>query len=154
MGLLGRAWVSSLPKFFLGNSFHFWKLPPGFCINNMDNVYYPIFLGSIWYTVLTLEYTENCIVSVPASVKTLSQNEGFSLGKAHESVFSLSQPLTLSTTPTNHIPNCPRYHNNPTHYTQQHCYTQQHYYFVAPTTRHNTNDLEALKHCDRQDFNT
>lgn len=40
----GRAWVSSLPKFFLGNSFHFWKLPPGFCINNMDNVYYPIFL--------------------------------------------------------------------------------------------------------------
>ena len=98
MGLLGRAWVSSLPKFFLGKYFHFWKLPPGFCINNMDNVYYPIFLGSVWYTVLTLEYTENCIVSVPASVKTLSQNEGFSLGKAHESVFSLSQPLTLSTT--------------------------------------------------------
>ena len=40
----GRAWVSSLPKFFVGNSFHFWKLPPLFCINNMDNVYYPIFL--------------------------------------------------------------------------------------------------------------
>ena len=72
LGLLGRAWVSSLPKFFLGNSFHFWKLPPLFCINSRDNVYYPIFLGSIWYTVLTLEYTENCIVSVPASVKTLS----------------------------------------------------------------------------------
>ena len=98
MGLLGRAWVSSLPNFFLGKYFHFWKLPPLFCINSRDNVYYPIFLGSIWYTVLTLEYTENCIVSVPASVKTLSQNEGFSLGKAHESVFSLSQPLTLSTT--------------------------------------------------------
>ena len=98
MGLLGRAWVSSLPKFFLGKYFHFWKLPPLFCINNMDNVYYPIFLGSIWYTVLTLEYTENCIVSVLATVKTLSQNERFSLGKAHESVFSLSQLFTLSTT--------------------------------------------------------
>ena len=40
----GRAWVISLPNFFLGNSFHFWKPPPGLCINNMDNVYYPIFL--------------------------------------------------------------------------------------------------------------
>ena len=40
----GRAWVISLPKFFLGKYFHFWKLPPGLCINNMDNVYYPIFL--------------------------------------------------------------------------------------------------------------
>ena len=43
--LLGRAWVSSLPIFFLVNSFQFWKLPPPFCINNMDNVYYPIFLS-------------------------------------------------------------------------------------------------------------
>ena len=41
----GRAWVSSLPIFFLGNSFQFWKLPPYLCINNMDNVYYPIFLS-------------------------------------------------------------------------------------------------------------
>ena len=41
----GRAWVSSLPIFFLGNSFQFWKLPPPFCINNKDNVYYPIFLS-------------------------------------------------------------------------------------------------------------
>ena len=40
----GRAWVSSLPKFFLGKYFHFWKPPPYFCINNMDNVYYPVFL--------------------------------------------------------------------------------------------------------------
>ena len=40
----GRAWVSSLPKIFLGKYFQFWKPPPGFCINNMDNVYYPIFL--------------------------------------------------------------------------------------------------------------
>lgn len=30
----GRAWVSSLPIFFLGNSFQFWKLPPYFCINS------------------------------------------------------------------------------------------------------------------------
>ena len=43
--LLGRAWVSSLPNFFLGNSFQFWKLPPYLCINNSDNVYYPIFLS-------------------------------------------------------------------------------------------------------------
>ena len=41
----GRAWVSSLPIFFLGNSFQFWKLPPPFCINSSDNVYYPIFLS-------------------------------------------------------------------------------------------------------------
>ena len=40
----GRAWVISLPNFFLGNSFQFWKLPPGFCIKSRDNVYYPIFL--------------------------------------------------------------------------------------------------------------
>ena len=40
----GRAWVSSLPKFFLGKYFHFWKPPPLFCINSMSNVYYPIFL--------------------------------------------------------------------------------------------------------------
>ena len=32
--LLGRAWVISLPKFFLGKYFHFWKLPPLFCINS------------------------------------------------------------------------------------------------------------------------
>ena len=40
----GRAWVISLPKFFLGKYFQFWKLPPLFCINSMSNVYYPIFL--------------------------------------------------------------------------------------------------------------
>ena len=41
----GRAWMISLPKFFLGKYFQFWKLPPGFCINSRDNVYYPIFLA-------------------------------------------------------------------------------------------------------------
>ena len=30
----GRAWVISLPKFFLGKYFHFWKLPPLFCIKS------------------------------------------------------------------------------------------------------------------------
>lgn len=65
----GRAWVSSLPKFFLGKHSHFWKLPPLFCINSMSNVYYPIFLGSVWYTVLTVEYTGNCIIGIGAAVK-------------------------------------------------------------------------------------
>ena len=41
----GRAWVISLPKFFLGKHSQFWKLPPYLCINNRDNVYYPIFLS-------------------------------------------------------------------------------------------------------------
>ena len=68
----GRAWVISLPKFFLGKYFHFWKLPPYFCINSRDNVYYPIFLGSVWYTVLTVGYTVNCIIGIGASVKMLS----------------------------------------------------------------------------------
>ena len=46
VGVLGgRAWVSSLPIFFLGKYFQFWKLPPYFCIKSRDNVYYPIFLG-------------------------------------------------------------------------------------------------------------
>ena len=45
LGLLGRAWVISLPKFFLGKYFQFWKPPPLFCINSRDNVYYPIFLA-------------------------------------------------------------------------------------------------------------
>ena len=30
----GRAWVISLPKFFLEKYFHFWKLPLYFCINS------------------------------------------------------------------------------------------------------------------------
>ena len=30
----GRAWVSSLPKFFVGKYFHFWKPPPLFCIKS------------------------------------------------------------------------------------------------------------------------
>ena len=30
----GRAWVLSLPNFFLGKYFHFWKLPLLFCIKS------------------------------------------------------------------------------------------------------------------------
>ena len=41
----GRAWVISLLKFFIGNSFQFWKLPPGLCINSRYNVYYHVFLA-------------------------------------------------------------------------------------------------------------
>ena len=73
----GRAWVISLPKFFLGKYFHFWKLPPYFCINSRDNVYYPVFLACyiIWKT--GIKYTVICIVSVCRSVKMLSQYERF-----------------------------------------------------------------------------
>ena len=93
------------------------------------------------------------MAGIGASVKTLSQNEGFSLGKAHESVFSLpnpslypqpNQPHTkLSTIPQTTLQQHQHYYN-----TSQPCY------FLHSTTRHNTNDLKALKHCDRQDFNT
>ena len=69
----GRAWVSSLPKFFIGNSFQFWKLPPGFCINNMVNVYYPIFLTCYIVRLSNIKYTLICIVSVCMSVKMLSE---------------------------------------------------------------------------------
>ena len=73
----GRAWVSSLPKFFLGKYFQFWKLPPLFCINSRDNVYYPIFLACYIVRKTGIKYTVSCIVSVCRSVKMLSQNETF-----------------------------------------------------------------------------
>ena len=70
--LLGRAWVSSLPIFFLGNSFQFWKLPPYLCINNMDNVYYPIFLSCYIIRIINIKYAVICIISEYASVKMVS----------------------------------------------------------------------------------
>ena len=109
----GRAWVISLPKFFLGNSFHFWKLPPGLCINNMDNVYYPIFLTCYIVRKTNIKYTVICIVSVCRSVKMLSQNQRFSLGKARESVLSLPH-LSIHPQHQNQIPNYPQHHNSPT----------------------------------------
>ena len=72
VGIGGRAWVSSLPKFFLGNSFQFWKLPPYFCINNMDNVYYPIFLSCYIVSEANIKYTVLCIIDECLSVRTLS----------------------------------------------------------------------------------
>ena len=73
----GRAWVSSLPKFFLGKYFQFWKPPPYFCINSRDNVYYPIFLTCyiIWKT--NIKYAVICIAGMCRSVKMLSQYERF-----------------------------------------------------------------------------
>ena len=68
----GRAWVSSLPNFFLGNSFQFWKPPPYLCINNMDNVYYPIFLACYIVIIINIEYAVICIVSECLSVKMVS----------------------------------------------------------------------------------
>ena len=108
LGLLGRAWVSSLPIFFLGKCFHFWKLPPYLCINNRGNVYYPIFLT--WYIVskTNIEYIVLCIISVCMSVKMVLKMSGFYLGKARAGVLSLSQPLSLSSNPTK----TPHSHNN------------------------------------------
>ena len=68
----GRAWVSSLPIFFLGNSFQFWKPPPYLCINNMDNVYYPIFLSCYIVIIINIEYAVLCIISECISVKMVS----------------------------------------------------------------------------------
>ena len=65
----GRAWVSSLPKFFLGKYFHFWKLPPYICINNRDNVYYPVFLTCYIVRKTGIEYTVICIAGMGLSVK-------------------------------------------------------------------------------------
>ena len=73
----GRAWVISLPKFFLGKYFQFWKLPPYFCIKSRDNVYYSIFLACYIVRKTGIKYTVICIVSVSASVRTLSQNQQF-----------------------------------------------------------------------------
>ena len=76
----GRAWVSSLPIFFTVNLFHFWKLPPYLCINNMDNVYYPIFSGCYIVIIINIEYAVLCIFSECLSVKTLSQIQRFTFG--------------------------------------------------------------------------
>ena len=65
----GRAWVISLLKFFIGNSFQFWKPPPYFCINSMDNVYYPIFLGCYIVRKTGIKYSVICIVSMSTPAK-------------------------------------------------------------------------------------
>ena len=88
------------------------------------------------------------------SVKMVLKMSGFYLGKARAGVLSLSQPLSLSTTPK------PRPHTPTTTLQpllpaiQRHCIHQPCYYLY--TLPHHTphNNLEAFKHCDRQDFNT
>ena len=107
--MLGRAWVSSLPEFFLGKCFHFWKLPPYLCINNRDNVYYPIFLTCYIVSKTNIKYIVLCIISVCMPVKMVSKMSGFYLGKARVGVLSLFfHPLSLSSNPTK----TPHSHNN------------------------------------------
>ena len=65
----GRAWVISLPKFFLGKYFQFWKLPPLFCINSRDNVYYPIFLACYIVRKTNIKYTVFRISGIGTLVK-------------------------------------------------------------------------------------
>ena len=65
----GRAWVISLPKFFLGKYFQFWKLPPLFCIKSRDNVSYPIFLACYIVRKTGIKYTLICIAGIGALVK-------------------------------------------------------------------------------------
>lgn len=96
LGLLGRAWVSSLPKFFLGKYFHFWKLPPLFCINSRDNVYYPIFLLKNGFHFFIWKMVENGIKCVVSGEEHTFFVDNFSVGKARERVFS----LYLSTSPS------------------------------------------------------
>ena len=91
--------MSSLPKFFVGNSFHFWKLPPGFCINNKDNVYYPVYLACYIVRKTGIKYTVICITGIGTLVKIPLKNERFALGKARASVFSFltyPQPYPLN----------------------------------------------------------
>ena len=121
--LLGRAWVSSLPEFFLGKCFHFWKLPPYLCINNRDNVYYPIFLT--WYIVskTNIKYTVSCIISVCMPVKMVSKMSGFYLGKARVGVLSLPIPSIY-----------PQHQNQKPTLPQQPCnYCRQQYSVTAST---------------------
>ena len=106
MGLLGRAWVSSLPKFFLGKYFHFWKLPPLFCINNMDNVYYPIFLLKNGFHFFIWKMVENGIKCVVTGREHTFFVDNFSVGKTCERVFSLylsTSPFQSIHKPTNSI---------------------------------------------------
>ena len=102
MGLLGRAWVSSLPKFFLGKYFHFWKLPPLFCIKSSDNVYYPIFLLKNGFHFFIWKMVENGIKPVVSGEEHTFFVDNFSVGKARERVFSLTYPQPFSIYPQAH----------------------------------------------------
>ena len=100
--------MSSLPEFFLGKCSHFWKLPPYLCINNRDNVYYPIFLTCYIVSKTNIEYIVLCIISVCMSIKMVSKMSGFYLGKARVGVLSLPIPHPIHNTKTK----TPHSHNN------------------------------------------
>lgn len=90
----------SLLKFFIGNSFQFWKLPPGLCINNMDNVYYPVFLtGNDFH--FFIEKWQKLVLNIAGYEQRTDVLLGyFFVGKARERVFSLylsTAPFNLST---------------------------------------------------------
>ena len=118
VGVLGgRAWVISLPKIFLGKYFQFWKLPPYFCINSRDNVYYHVFLLENSFHFFIWKMVENGIKYAFPGRRTYVFSVDNFLGKAWEHVFS----LYLSTSPfqsihNNNSPNHPQplnQHNSP-----------------------------------------
>ena len=131
----GRAWVISLPKFFLGKYFHFWKLPPLFCINSRDNVYYHVFLLENSFHFFIWKMVENGIkYAFPGRRTYVFSVDNFS-GKARERVFS----LYLSTSPfqsihNNNSPNHPQ-PNEPAHSPQPAPHVQPCYF---PTVPHDT----------------
>ena len=133
MGLLGRAWVSSLPKFFLGKYFHFWKLPPLFCINSRDNVYYPIFLLKNGFHFFIWKMVENGIKPVVSGEEHTFFVDNFSVGKARERVFSPYLSTSPSIYPQHNILIYPQAHQtSPQHSAST---TRQALLFSHSTTR-------------------
>ena len=133
MGLLGRAWVSSLPNFFLGKYFHFWKLPPLFCINSRDNVYYPIFLLKNGFHFFIWKMVENGIKCVVSGEEHTFFVDNFSVGKARERVFSLYLSTSPSIYPQHNILIYPQAHQtSPQHSAST---TRQALIFSHSTTR-------------------
>ena len=146
VGIGGRAWVSSLPNFFLGKHSQFWKLPPYLCINNRDNVYYPIFLACYIVRIINIKYAVLCIISVCASVKMVSKMSGFYLGKARVGVLSLPHPSPILFTKTKN----PYYHNNLISTTASNtavtASTNLAIIFTRYHTIHSTDSLKTLKY--------
>ena len=147
----GRAWVISLPNFFLGNSFQFWKLPPGFCIKSRDNVYYHVFLTGNSFHFFIWKMVENGIkYAFPGRRTYVFSVDNFS-GKAWEHVFCFYLSTNRTTLSTAHsITNHPQPLNNrPAHSTST---TRQALLFPHSTTRLHSIALEGTKHHIRRDF--
>ena len=152
VGVLGgRAWVISLPKIFLGKYFQFWKLPPYFCINSRDNVYYHVFLLENSFHFFIWKMVENGIKYAFPGRRTYVFSVDNFLGKAWEHVFS----LYLSTSPfqsihNNNSPNHPQPLTSTTaHSTNA---TRPALLFSHSTTRQHSIALEGTKHHIRRDF--